>query len=155
MTVKLFDTLNSLIQLDYDAVLAYTRAIDGCDPEHDAVKKRLEAFRADHEQHILDLSAIIVQLEGEVTATGRDFKGVLIEGMTAAQSAMGTHGALLAMRANEELTNRRYAAALQEDFGDDVKAVIRKNREDERRHVEWIKGAIERRVWEERGEATA
>lgn len=147
MTTKVIDLLNALIQLDYDAVLAYTRAIDGVDEAHHAVRHRLVSFRADHERHVVELSQAVARLHGEVKTKRRDLKGLLIEGMTAAQALLGTHGALLAMRTNEELTNRRYDAALQEDLPADVRALLLRARDDERRHAEWIEGAIERQVW--------
>lgn len=154
MAKSLVDILNQLIQLDYDASLAYTRAIAGVDAQDGDIKRQLEAFRADHERHILELSDVVNVIGGKPSVKGRDFKGLVIEGMTAAQAMLGTDGALVAMRTNEELTNRAYDAALKEELSHEVKAIVERNRDDERRHREWIQQTIERRMEARRGSAT-
>ena len=51
--------LNDLLQLEHDALPAYTLAIAGLrDPTHRA---RLEAFRDDHRRHVRELSILIRQ----------------------------------------------------------------------------------------------
>ncbi len=137
--------LSSLVQLDIDAVHAYSQAIDSIDvPE---VKSRLSDFRSDHERHIENLSQAIRQLGGEPPEFKRDFKGFLIEGMTSLRSVTGTEGALKAMRTNEGLTNSTYEKALEWDLSQDVRDIISKNREEERRHIQYIEDCIERQVW--------
>ena len=141
-------TLNNLVQLDYDAVLAYTRAINGVQPEHPDIRTRLAEFRSDHERHIRELTDVIVALGGTPPERSRDFKGILIEGMTAAEAALGTEWALRAMRTNEKLTNKRYDDALEIDLPPDVMQLIARNRDDERRHLAWIQEALDRHAWE-------
>jgi rubrerythrin len=141
-------TLRDLMQLDYDAVLAYTRAIDGIEPQYADIRTRLGEFRDDHERHIRELSDVIVALGGTPPERARDFKGVLIEGMTAVESAMGTEWALRAMRTNEKLTNKRYEHALELELPPEVSELIRRNYDDEQRHLAWIIDALDRRVWE-------
>lgn len=134
--------LNDLIQLDYDAIQAYDKAIEHCD-DLDA-QEDLEDFRLDHERHIADLGTVILDLGGEPESTGRDLKGVLIEGLTALRSVTGTLGALKAMRMNEKLTNRTYEKALQRTLPLAVREVVRQNLQDERRHLAGIRAHIER-----------
>ena len=44
----------------------------------------------------------------------------------------------------------RYKAALDlQDLPESTKQVIRANYSDEQRHLEWIKAALDRKVWEE------
>lgn len=62
-------------------------------------------------------------------------------------SAVGTRGALQAMRTNEGLTNSRYQAVLERPLPADVAAVVQRNREDERRHLAFIELALEQEVW--------
>lgn len=141
---QLIDELNNLIQLDIDAVRAYSQALGSVeDPE---VSRQLTAFRGDHERHVTDLSAL-VRAAGGVPADAPDLKGFFIEGMTAIRAMGGENAALSAMRDNERLTNRRYQAALQlTGLPDDVRGVIAANREDERRHLAWIQARVSRGV---------
>lgn len=138
----IIETLNSLIQLDFDAVKTYEQALDRVvDPE---VEDDLEAFLADHERHITDLAEVIRGLGGAPKEVSRDFKGILLEGMTALRSVTGTLGALKAMRMAEKLTNSTYDSALALDLPGHVRAVVMVNREDERRHLSVIATHIER-----------
>src|SRR5262249_52746952 len=95
----------------------------------------------------------VMELEGAVRAlggqpaTGRDLKGFFIEGFTAIMSR-GDRSALVAMRGNEEITTRRYEAALRAGLADETRALGEKNHDDELRHLAWIKDAIDRRAWE-------
>jgi uncharacterized protein (TIGR02284 family) len=144
MTEEALSTLNDLIHLDIDAIHAYRQALEACDlPE---VRHTLTAFMGDHERHVTELQAAVRALGGEPVGT-RDLKGFFIEGFTAIVSR-GDRTALLAMRGNEELTTRRYEAALEANVMAEANQVIRKNHADEVRHLAWIKGAIDRKVWE-------
>lgn len=138
--------LQSLAQLDIDAIHAYSSAIERIDLSD--VKKQLIHFRADHERHVSDLSTLIGKLGGNPPKTTLDFKGFLIQGFTAIRSMIGNESALKAMKMNEELTNKNYYEALEFDLQPDVKAVVQKNYEDERRHLKYIRQCIENRVWE-------
>jgi hypothetical protein len=80
-----------------------------------------------------------------------DLKSVLIEGMTALRSVTGTEGALKAMRMNEGLTNSRYDAALKADLPADVRSVVEKNRDDERRHLQYIEQCLQSESWKSAG----
>jgi rubrerythrin len=137
--------LVALAQLDVDAVRAYTQAIEKIDV--DEIRGRLEHFRRDHERHIQDLTPHIEALGEQPPAHTPDVKGVLIEGMTALRSITGTEGALKAMRMNEQLTNSRYEAALQSEMPSEVRAVVEKNREDERRHLQYIDHCLKNETW--------
>jgi uncharacterized protein (TIGR02284 family) len=137
---KIVGTLNALIQLDYDAIQAYDRAIAKIETE--MIKRDLESFRRDHERHIIDLSDCIRELGGVPEELGRDFKGVLLEGLTALRSVTGTAGALKAMKTNEEITNKIYDEALGTTLPANIRRVIERNRDDERRHLAYIQRAL-------------
>ncbi len=139
------DRLNSLIKCDVDAVHAYQQAIEACEMEE--IRSRLVQFQSDHQRHIRDLSQQVRLLGGEPEVE-KSWAGFLIEGFTAIAS-QGDHSALVAMRGNEELTNRTYEAALNEsDLPTDVRAVLERNFSDEQRHLSWIKDQLDARVWE-------
>ena len=63
---------------------------------------------------------------------------------------MGTEGALKAMRGNEKVTNAIYDRALGWDLPPEVRTVIERNRDDERRHLSYIEGALNQRIWEKK-----
>jgi uncharacterized protein (TIGR02284 family) len=139
------DKLNSLIKLDVDAVHAYQQAIEAC--EMSEIRNQLTLFQSDHQRHIRDLSQQVRLLGGEPEVE-KSWKGFLIEGFTAIAS-QGDHSALVAMRGNEELTNRTYQAALNvSDLPTDVRALLERNFSDEQRHLSWIKSQLDARVWE-------
>lgn len=137
------ETLNDLIQLDYDAVKAFEHALERIeDPQ---IESDLEGFLVDHERHITDLSRLIRELGGPVDELGRDLKGFLLEGLTALRSSTGgTVGALKAMRTNERHTNHVYEKALALDLPDHARAVLAVHLTDERRHLATIEMHVAR-----------
>lgn len=142
---KVTKELKSLIQLDFDAIQAYEQAIDHI--ESNVIARKLEEFKMDHEHHINDLSAALRQ-HGEVPPErSRDTKGFIIEGMTAVMSVTGTKGALMAMKSNEKTINKKYDQALDMHMSDDLRMIVEKNREDERRHLSYIEHALEKETW--------
>ena len=145
-TNKISESLISLAQLDIDAVHAYEQAIEKIGVDH--VREQLIQFRNDHQRHVTELSPLISRLGGQPPEFKKDFKGYLIEGMTALRSVTGTEGALKAMKTNEELTNKKYEAALGWELPQDIRQVVSRNRDDERRHLEFVSRCIEQKVWE-------
>jgi demethoxyubiquinone hydroxylase (CLK1/Coq7/Cat5 family) len=137
--------LRSLAQLDVDAVGAYDAAIARVGES--LIRERLNDFRVDHVRHVQDLNALIQRFGGEPVELKMDLKGVAMKGMTAVTSMMGTEAALVAMLGNEEFTNRAYELALQFKWSPEVRTLIQKNREDELRHVTWIRDAVRTRPW--------
>ncbi|HEU0030247.1 MAG TPA: DUF2383 domain-containing protein [Kofleriaceae bacterium] len=138
------EELNDLIQLDHDAVLTYQQALEHVDADDVEVRSDLEAFMADHQRHIADLSRVVIAFDGTPKEPGRDVKGVLLEGMTKLRSVTGTLGALKAMRMNEKLTNHSYEKVSQRALPADVLSVVTMNLADERRHLAAIETHIER-----------
>ncbi|HNR12112.1 MAG TPA: DUF2383 domain-containing protein [Thermodesulfobacteriota bacterium] len=141
----MIDKLNSLIQLDIDAVQAYEQALDNIDMM--MIRIQISDFRDDHQAHIRNLSALVHALGGKPTEYARDFKGFLIEGFTSLRSATGTEGALKAMETNEKLTNSKYENALSWDLTVDAKAQVRENYNDERRHLTYIQQTLKEHNW--------
>lgn len=139
-------SVQDLIHLDMDAIKAYEQAIKACD--HDSVASQLRAFQADHQRHVRELGDELRRL-GEQPRVTTDVKGFFIEKFTAITS-IGTHSALLSMMGNEGLTTSRYKAALDlQDLPESTKAIIRGNYADEQRHLNWIREALDRKVWEQ------
>src|SRR2546421_12564763 len=103
---KIIEELNEVLQIDIDAVGAYTSAIDAIDEL--PIKQQLESFKADHQRHIVDLKAII-EREGGKPRSMPDLKGALRKGFTAMAGLVGCEAALKAMLSNERATNNVYA----------------------------------------------
>jgi uncharacterized protein (TIGR02284 family) len=141
--------LNDLIHLDVDAIRAYEHAIRAC--EHEVVSSRLREFKGDHERHVRDLTECVRKLGGKPPEPKPDMKGFLIEGFTAITS-LGTRSALMAMRGNEQLTTAKYKAALEKkDLPAEAQQIVERNYSDEQRHLNWIKQALDQRIWEQEG----
>ncbi|AGC42407.1 hypothetical protein MYSTI_01058 [Myxococcus stipitatus DSM 14675] len=138
--------LRSLAQLDADAVGAYDTALSRI-PEP-LVRERLGEFRADHLRHVRELNAFIHLFGGVPLELRPDLKGAAMKGLTAMSCMMGTEAALVAMMGNEEFSNRAYDLALRFDWSPDVQGLIERHREDERRHILWIREAVRTRPWE-------
>lgn len=137
--------LRSLAQLDVDAIGAYDAAIARV--TEPMVRERLNEFRVDHLRHVQDLNAFIQRFGGEPVMLRPDFKGAAMKGLTAMTSLMGTEAALVAMLGNEEFSNRAYEYALNFKWSPVVRGLIEKNRQDEERHITWIKEAVRLRPW--------
>jgi rubrerythrin len=139
--------MRDLVHLDVDAIHAYEQAIKAVDVAH--VRAELERFEADHQRHVRELHAAIVDLGAQVPVLRRDFKGFFIEGMTALRAAMGTEQSLRAMMTNEKLTSREYDKAAAMTLPPAIDALIRAHADDERRHRQYLEDVIARRVWEQ------
>jgi uncharacterized protein (TIGR02284 family) len=139
-------SVQDLIHLDMDAIKAYEQAIKAC--EHENVASQLRSFQADHQRHVRELSEEMRKL-GEQPKVSTDVKGFFIEKFTAITS-MGTRSALMSMMGNEQLTTSRYKAALDlQDLPESTKQCIRSNYADEQRHLNWIKTALDQKIWEQ------
>jgi uncharacterized protein (TIGR02284 family) len=132
--------LNGLIELDLDAVTAYEAAIDRLDDEGD--EAQLGAFRADHERHVHELQPLVSEL-GEEPAHKGDLKQILTKGKVVLAGLIGEHAVLRAMKANEDDTNMAYDRAVsRDDLPAHVREILLRDRDDERRHRDYIEGRL-------------
>jgi uncharacterized protein (TIGR02284 family) len=124
--------LNSLIELDYDAIAAYRTAIVKLDNADD--KSALRGFMTDHERHIVDLRPYVDRY-GAQAADGTNAMVILTKGKVVIASLLGDRAILEAMKSNEEETNKRYEkACARTDLPAELMGVLAKNLADERRH---------------------
>lgn len=140
---KVIKKLNDLIELDFDAIEAYEAAIERLEsPEY---RSKLNEYCEDHRRHTRDLTAQVTRLGGS-PETGPGAMRLLTKGkVVIADIVAGDHAILTAMRANEEVTNKRYEMALEADGMDpETRAVVAANLEDERRHRAWISAQLDR-----------
>ncbi len=141
---EMVKNLNSLIQLDIDAVHAYDEAVKNVDDA--IIKGRLIDFRGDHQAHITDLSGLVHKMGGTPPVYSPDFKGYLIQGFTAIRSLTGTEGALKAMEMNERLTTRNYSNAVAWKLTPEAKTAVEKNFSDEKVHLDYIQNLLKSMV---------
>jgi len=134
--------LHSLAELDYDAIDAYSVAIDKI--EDPARRAALEEFRTDHRRHVEDLSRQLRDL-GRDPPSGADIKSVLAQGKVVLGTIRGDKGILRAMRSNEKDTNQAYERALNRgDLSTQLAELLSGNLADERRHLNWIENELAR-----------
>jgi uncharacterized protein (TIGR02284 family) len=134
------DLLNSLIEVDLDAVEAYEVAIDRLDDEGD--KAQFAELKEDHERHVRELQPLVAEL-GEEPATKPDIKQVLTKGKVVLASTAGDRLILLAMKTNEDDTSFAYDRAVsRDDLPSHVREVLLTNRDDERRHLAYLEKRI-------------
>jgi competence protein ComEA len=141
-----YSVLSNLMHVNLDATRAYAQAVEAIGAG--AIRRRLEAFRGDHERHIEAIASEIRSLGMEPPPRHEDRRGFLLAGYTAIFASMGTEAALRAMRANETLTNQRYDEALAAELPDSVRQLIERSRLDERRHIRFLEDVIDKRSWE-------
>ncbi len=143
---EIADRLKSLCQLDIDAIHAYIKASNRI--EHNTIKNAVSQFQADHERHVKELSDMIRNYGEEPPEFSKDFKGFLLEAFASIRSITGTEGALKALRSGEQMTNKNYGNAVAMDFPPLVMVLLRRNFDDEQRHLNYVEQALKGRIWE-------
>jgi uncharacterized protein (TIGR02284 family) len=135
--------LCDLIELDFDAIEAYQAAIDRLDDF--MTQQQLRAFMADHERHVRELSEFVGRT-GTVAPTKGDFKRILTKGKVVIGQLVGDRGILMAMKSNEDDTNRAYEQAVRRhDLSTELRELLQRNLSDERRHRAWIEDRLAQR----------
>ena len=137
---KIAKILKELVKLDYDAIEAYEEAIEKL--ETPQLKQKLGEFCQDHRRHTENLAPHLRAL-GEDVPTGPDIKRLLTEGKVAIGALFGDKAIMIAMRANEGVTNTAYESAVSHvDANEELRATLQANLADEQRHKAWIEQAI-------------
>jgi uncharacterized protein (TIGR02284 family) len=133
--------LDALLELDFDAIEAYRAAIARLDEKED--RATLAEFLADHERHTRELVPLIRSL-GKEPSTGPDMKQWLTKGKVVIAALVGDNAILLAMKTNEADTNAAYERAVgRTDLTNEMRRVLEKNFDDEKRHKAWIEARLE------------
>jgi rubrerythrin len=132
--------INSLLELEYDAIAAYEVAIERLEAQNS--KKALEGFLADHRRHVKDLTVLAHHYTQKVAGKA-DAKQILTTGKVKLGALIGDRAILMAMITNEQDTNTAYERAINhEGFEADMITLLKKNLADERRHREWLQKAV-------------
>ena len=132
----MINILSNLLQLEFDAVNVYGRAIDGVGDEQ--IRDRLETFLQTHRTHVSNLANEIETLGKKPPRPSQDFKGLIFEKLTAIRSLTGTEGALKALRTAEEILSRYYHELVPENTPESTSGVLKKHLSDGQVHLDYI-----------------
>ena len=139
---ELLKKLESLAQLDTDAVEVYREAIERTDQED--VRTEFGRFQGEHRYHAEQLSAAIVRLGGKKPELKVDLMGHVAEWVTAFRSMLGKMGPLHAMQTAEHYHNRRYDdAASWEVMDPELEQLLRRFQGDEKGHLSYIEKRLQ------------
>ena len=133
--------LNDLLQLDHDAVQAYTLAIQNL--PRDAFGQTLARFRDDHERHVAELSDL-VRRHGGAPAQMPHATAPFKLAVQALGNAGGLRETLLAFKTNEAQVRDKYRRFARGDWPPEVAAVVRRAADDEETHYGWAAEMLER-----------
>ena len=134
--------LTDLLQLEFDALPAYSVAIAGL--RRPDLRQALESYRADHERHVHDLSAQIRRLGGVPLTLPHLPTGLLKLAVQMAGLPGGDRAVLLAFVSNEWQSQEKYARyAARPGYPPEVAALLQRHAADEARHYAWACGALE------------
>ena len=139
--IALLAELNDLLQLDHDAVQAYTLALDHL--TDDLYRSSIDAFRADHQRHVGDLTRLIRSRGGTPVELPHIPTGVFKLAVQGVGVAGGDRGILLAFKANERQVRDKYRRAVAAGHPADVREVLRRNADDEVAHYAWVLEALD------------
>lgn len=139
---ELVAELNDLLQLDHDAVGAYTLAIEGLPA--DAFRETLAGFRADHERHVAELSELI-RGRGGIPVPLPHLPTGAFKLAVQALGSLGEHRAvLLAFKTNEGQVRDKYRRHAGRGHPPEVADVLLRAAADEERHYRWAEEMLER-----------
>jgi hypothetical protein len=133
---SLIADLNDLLQLDHDAVAAYTLAIDTITDS--TFRERLVTFRADHKRHVEELAQLVrdrgaIPIELPHLSTGPFKLAVQALGVPTSDTVV-----LLAFKSNERQVRDKYRDYSRRPYPAEVADVVRRAAADEETHYTWV-----------------
>jgi rubrerythrin/limonene-1,2-epoxide hydrolase len=137
---KLIAELNDLIQLDHDAVEAYTIAIDRI--KDASRREQLVEFRADHKRHIEELAAL-VRARGGLPVELPHPTGALKLAVQAIGSLGDDTSLLLAFKAVEGQVRDKYQRVARRITAADATEIVTRAADDEKRHYAWVERTLQ------------
>ena len=144
MNARVLRKLESALELDEDQVREFYAAIRRVDGDV-GLTDALRRCREEHAAHLRELLAAVQRYGARPARRGGVVDG-LMDRVHRLRSATGVLGALKALEDREERVREAYAALLAEsDLPAEIANVVRKCRDDERRHVESIRDAVDDR----------
>ena len=126
--------LNDLMQLDYDAIAAYSLALNAL--RNHAYQDAVRGFKADHERHIEELTLLIRKYEGMPMPVPH-LSGVFKLAVQGVGAAGGDGAVVTTFKANEAQSRDKYRRAASKQHPADVQDVLIRAARDEQRHFDW------------------
>lgn len=145
--IEIAKELAALVELDIDAIQAYSRAIPCIGST--SVKDLLIRFRQDHERHVEQLSAVIRALDAQPPSHCTQMPGCSGQAPPAAVE-FAEEGALQMIRVHEELATTNYGSSSRLDLTPNIKELVMENYQDEQVHLRFISGVLAGRAWQKR-----
>ena len=136
----LISDLNDLIQLDHDAVAAYTLALDTI--KNEDYRERLATYRADHKRHIEELAKIVRDRGGVAVELPHLPTGAFKLAVQAAAVAGGDAAILLAFKTNEGQIRDKYRRYAARPYPAHIAEVVRRGATDEETHYAWVSSVL-------------
>lgn len=130
------EALSSLAELEQQTAAAYEVAAESAEEEE--IREQLRAFRDDHLRHIGALNKALKKLGGKPVDERVDPSRLLLGRIAGLARPLGSWGALVAMLANEQLTNATYETLLEFDWDEEIADLLEENFDDETRHLDWV-----------------
>lgn len=141
-STELVGQLARLWQLDQDAEAAYVAAAGRV--RRPALRRGLRALAADCRRHVDELAPYL-PAAAVSAGTLDDERRLLRAGRLMLAQVLGDAAVLDALEDVVREGNAAYADALADDaLGTRARAVIQRNASDERRHEDWLRGALRR-----------
>src|SRR5687767_400335 len=135
-------TLNDLLQLDVDAISAYSLVIRQL--ESKVRKEAVRRYQSDHRRHVRELKRVIQAHGGKAIAASHIPTGPFKLAMQAMGSAGGDRAVLLAFKTNERQARDKYhRAAATRGLPKDAARVLKRGSRDEERHYRWAEKQLE------------
>jgi rubrerythrin len=134
--------LNDLIRVDFDAIGAYTVAIERV--ESTTYRETLEGFRRDHERHVRELTERVRAVGGTPAEGPHASTGAFKLAVQALGAAGSDRALILAFKANEGESVAKYRAAAERPHSDAVREVLARAARDEEKHYEWAESRLKR-----------
>jgi rubrerythrin len=139
--------LNDLLQLDHDAIQAYSLAIRQLQSAE--YRRTLEGFRGDHQRHVDELTQLIHSRGGMPVQLPHLPSGLFKLAVQAAGFGRGDRAVLVAFKANERQAREKYRRAARGNHPADVTSVLARAADDEARHFEWVLDTLSELGWSE------
>jgi ketosteroid isomerase-like protein len=136
---RLIAELNDLLQLDHDAVEAYTIAIDLVRSAR--FRDSLVEYRADHKRHIEEIAAL-VRARGALPTELPHATAPLKLAVQALGAAPGDVTLLLAFKAVEGQARDKYRRKAAQQWPEEVATVVKAAAADEERHYQWVESSL-------------
>ena len=137
----LVSILNDLLQLDHDALSAYSVAIATLkNPEY---RERLRVFRSDHERHVRELSELIKNRGATPINVMHLPTGVFKLALQGAAGLGGDMSVLVSFKANERQVRDKYRRYAFLAWPEDVSPVLNAAAADEEKHYTWVSDTLD------------